>query len=67
MDNYELLQLAAKKISRLIRLEKAWRDGHVEIDGDVVATFGPATQTLLKQKFATIRSDCIEALNGVAP
>ena len=67
MDNYEHLQFAAKQISKLIRLEQAWRDGHVEIEGEVVATFGPATQTVLKQKFASIRTDCIAALNAVSP
>ena len=67
MDNYELLQLAAKNISKLITLEKAWRDGHVVIDGVVVATFGPAVETALKQKFASIRTETIDALNGVTP
>ena len=67
MDNYEKLQFAAKQISKLIKLEQAWRAGHVEIEGEVVATFGPATQTALKQKFASIRTEAIDALNGVTP
>lgn len=67
MDNYERLQLAAKNISRLIRLEKAWRDGHVEVDGEVVAMFGPEVKTALKQKFASIRTETINSLNGVTP
>lgn len=67
MDNYERLQSAAKNISKLIRLEQAWRDGQVVIEDEVVATFGPATETLLKQKFASIRTETIDALNGIAP
>lgn len=66
MDNYELLQFAAKQISKLIKLEQAWRDGQIEIEGEVVV-FDAALKTKLKQKFAAIRTDCITALNGVTP
>ena len=66
MDNTELLQQAAKDISKLIRLEQAWRAGQVEIEGEVIV-FDQAYKTKLKQKFASIRSDCIDALNAITP
>ena len=67
MDNYEKLQFAAKQISKLIRLEQVWRESQIVVEGEVVADIGPAVQTKLKQKFASIRSDCIDALNGITP
>lgn len=66
MDNYERLQFAAKQISKLIRLEQAWRAGQIEIEGEIVV-FDAALKTKLKQKFAAIRTDCIIAINGVSP
>jgi hypothetical protein len=67
MDNYEKLQFAAKQISKLIRLEQVWRQAQIVVEGEVVAEIGPAVQTKLKQKFASIRTKCIAALNGVTP
>lgn len=66
MNNYENLQFAAKQISKLIRLEAAWRAGQIEIEGETIV-FDAALKTKLKQKFASIRTDCIDALNGVSP
>lgn len=66
MENYELLQSAAKDISKLIRLEQAWRDGQLEIEGEIIV-FDQAYKTKLKQKFASIRSDIITALNSITP
>ena len=66
MDNYEKLQFAARQISKLIRLEQAWREGQIEIEGEIVV-FDAALKTKLKQKFAALRTDCIAALNGVIP
>jgi len=66
MNNYEKLQFAAKQISRMIRLEQAWRDGQIVIEDEIVI-FDPALKTKLKQKFVTIRADCINALNGITP
>ena len=67
MDNYELLQTAAKNISKLIRLEELWRASEISVDDVVVADIGPAVQTKLKQKFATIRTETVNAINGVSP
>jgi len=67
MDNYELLQFTAKQASKLIRLEKAWRDGQIEIEGETVLIFDEALKTKLKQKFAAIRTEIINALNSITP
>ncbi len=67
MDNYENLQFAAKQISKLIRLEEVWRQAQIVVEGEVVADIGPAVQTKLKQKFAAIRAECIDALNSITP
>jgi len=64
MDNYEKLQFAAKQISKLIKLEQAWRDGQIEIEGEIVV-FDAALKTKLKQKFANLRIDLISAVNSV--
>ena len=64
MDNYEKLQFAAKQISRMIRLEKAWRDGQIMIE-DQTIIFDAAVKTNLKQKFNAIRAECIIAINGI--
>ena len=66
MDNYEKLQFAAKQISKMIRLEKAWRDGQYEIEGEIVV-FDAALKTKLKQKFDSIRTEIINSLNGITP
>lgn len=66
MDNYEQLQFASKQISKLIRLETAWRAGQYEIEGEVIV-FDAAMKTKLKQKFASIRTKSIDALNNVTP
>ena len=66
MDNYEKLQFAAKQISKLIILEKAWRAGQYEIEGEIVV-FDEALKTKLKQKFASIRSEIINSLNSITP
>jgi len=66
MDNYEKLQFAAKQISRLIRLEKAWRDGQYEIEGEI-AVFDAALKTKLKLKFDSIRTEIINSLNSITP
>ena len=66
MDNYERLQFAAKQISRLIRLEKAWRDGEYEIEGEIVL-FDSELKTKLKQKFDSIRTEIINSLNSITP
>ena len=67
MDNYENLQFAAKQISKLIRLEEVWRQAQIVVEGEVVADIGPVVQTKLKQKFAAIRAECIDALNSITP
>ena len=67
MDNYEKLQLTAKQISKLIRLEKAWRAGQIEVGDETVLIFDAALKTKLKQKFASIRSETITALNSITP
>ncbi len=66
MDNQEKLQFAAKQTSKLIRLEQAWRDGEYVIEGEKVV-FDAALKAKLKQKFASIRTEAINALNGVTP
>lgn len=66
MDNYERLQLAARNISKLIRFEKAWREGQYEVDGEIVV-FNEEFKTRIKQKFAAIRTETIAALNGIVP
>jgi len=66
MSNEELLQRASKDISKLIRLEQAWRDGQIVIEGETIV-FDQAFKTKLKQKFASIRSECIDALNSITP
>lgn len=66
MDNYEKLQFAARQISKMIRLEQAWREGQMEIEGETVV-FDATLKTKLKQKFAALRTECIAALNGVIP
>ena len=66
MDNYELLQKAAKNISKLISLEKAWRDGGYDIEGEIVV-FDTVLKLKLKQKFALIRTEIINALNSITP
>ena len=66
MDNYEKLQFAAKQISRLIRLEKAWRDGQYEIEGEIIV-FDAALKTKLKLKFDSIRTEIINSLNSITP
>jgi len=66
MDNYEKLQFAARKISKLIQLEKAWRAGQYEIEGEIVV-FDEALKTKLKQKFAVIRTEIINSLKSITP
>ena len=66
MDNYEKLQFAAKQISKLILLEKAWRAGQYEIEGEIIV-FDEALKAKLKQKFASTRTDTIDALNAITP
>ena len=66
MDNYENLQFAAKQISKLIRLEQAWRAGEFLIEDEKII-FDEVFKTKLKQKFASIRTETIEALNAIAP
>jgi len=66
MDNYEKLQFAARKISKLIQLEKAWRAGQYEIEGEIVV-FDEALKTKLKQKFAVIRTEIINLLKSITP
>jgi len=66
MDNYEKLQIAARKISKLIQLEKAWRAGQYEIEGEIVV-FDEALKTKLKQKFAVIRTEIINSLKSITP
>ena len=67
MDNYELLQTAAKNISKLIRLEKAWREGQIEVGDETPLIFDEALKTRLKQQFASIRTEVITALNSITP
>ena len=66
MDNYEKLQFAAKQISKLIILQKGWRDGQFMIEGEVIE-FEEELKTKLKQKFAAIRSETITTLNSITP
>ena len=67
MDNYEKLQLAAKQISMLIRLEQVWRQAQIIVDDVVVSDIGPAVKIQLKQRFAAIRIEIINALNSITP
>jgi len=64
MNNYEKLQFVAKQISRMIRLEQAWRDGQIMIEDETII-FDAAVKTNLKQKFNAIRTECITAINRV--
>lgn len=66
MNNQEKLQFAAKQISKLIRLEQAWRAGEYEIEGEIVV-FDAALKTKLKQKFSAIRTEIINTLNSITP
>ena len=66
MDNYERLQFAAGQVSKMIQLEKAWREGQIEIQGEVI-TFTPELKAKFKANFVSLRAATIDALNNIRP
>lgn len=64
MNNYERLQFAVQQVSKMIQLEKAWREGQVVIQGEVVP-FTPELKVRFKQNFASLRTATIDALNNI--
>ena len=64
LTNYDKLQHCSAQLSRLIRLEEAYRAGVLKVD-DVLVTLEPVTVDKLKTRFAAIRQDIISTLNSI--
>lgn len=64
LSNAEKLQACSKLMSRLILLEKVYRQGTVLVD-DETYDFPDAFKNTLKAKFATLRSELIAELRSI--